>query len=383
LPRLLELNPVLFRAIPGLHPLKQTLVYAVEANHVAHAQLFHGPAGSGNLALALAFATYLVCEDRQPEDACGRCAACVKMGKLAHPDVHHIFPVASTKKVKETSSDAYLPLWREFVAAEPFGTLADWLQFIGVEGNRQGNISAEEARNVIRKVTLKAYEAEYKILIIWQPEQLNGTSANALLKILEEPPEKTVFLLVATAADRLLPTILSRTQRVSVPAFEADDVRGYVQQHAGVDEARARQVAYLAEGNLAQALELAEGEPNDQHEWFANWMRTAYKADLGTLVKLADEFDTKGKETQKSIFEYGLNLFRDLFLFQNGAEELVRLEGSELTFVQNFAKAVRPERLESIVDELTRAHYHVERNVRAKFVFLDLSLNVVRLLRKN
>lgn len=373
---------MLFRDIPGLAPLKQTLVHAVQHNHVAHAHLFQGLPGSGNLALALAFATYLVCEDRQTGDACGRCAACAKMRKLAHPDIHHIFPVAITKKVKETSSDAYLPLWRAFVAAQPFGSLADWLGFIGVEGNRQGNISAEEARNVIRKVTLKAYEAEYKILIIWQPEQLNSTSANVLLKILEEPPEKTIFLLVTNAADRLLPTILSRTQRVSVPAFETDDVRGYVQQHAGVDEARARQVAYLSEGNLAQALELAQGEPNDQYGWFAAWMRAAYRADLAALVKLADEFDGKGKEAQKTLFEYGLNVWRDLFLYQNGAEELVRLEGEELTFVQNFAKAVRPDRIEPIAGEFTRATFHVERNVRAKFVFLDLSLTVARLLRK-
>jgi DNA polymerase-3 subunit delta' len=373
---------VLFRDIPGLDSLKHTLVHAVQSNHVAHAQLFHGTPGGGHLALALAFATYLVCEDRQPDDACGRCAACVKMRKLAHPDVHHIFPVAVTKAVKETSSDAYLPRWREFVAAQPFGTLSDWLRFIGVEGNRQGVISAEEARNVLRKVTLKAYEAEYKILLIWQPEQLNVTSANALLKILEEPPERTIFLLVTTAADRLLTTILSRTQRVRVPTFSTDEVRGYLQQQVDLDDARARQVAYLSDGNLADALERAREEPNDEHAWFADWMRALYRADLPTLVKRADEFDAKGKEAQKALLEYGLNVFRDLFLYQNEAAELVRLEGTERTFVENFAKAVRPERLEPMVEELTRAHYHLERNVRAKFIFLDLSLTLARLIRK-
>lgn len=373
---------MLFRDIPGLQPLKQTLIQSVRQHHVAHAQLFHGPMGSGNLALALAFATYLNCEDRQTDDACGICASCMKMRKLAHPDVHHIFPVANTKKIKDNESDAFMPLWRQFVAEQSYGTLSDWLIFMGVEGNRQGNISAEEARNVIKKIAYKAYEGEYKILILWQPESLNMYSANALLKVLEEPPSNTIFLLVCNDANRLITTILSRTQRIAIPAFSAEDIAEYLTKKQSTDEKRVRQIAYLADGNLAYALELSEGGDNDQHPWFINWMRACYKADLLTLVPMADTYDAMPKETQKSMLEYGLSLFRDLFLWQNGAESLVRLEGEELTFIQNFAKVVKSHYVESLTQALSEAYYHLERNARAKIVFLDLSLIIARLIKK-
>ncbi|MFT4032792.1 MAG: DNA polymerase III subunit delta' [Siphonobacter sp.] len=374
---------MLFREVPGLLSLKQTLIQSVHKQHVAHAQLVYGPPGSGNLALALAFATYLNCEDRQPDDACGRCASCVKMRKLAHPDVHHIFPVALTKKIKDNESDAFLPLWREFVAAQPFGDLSDWLTFIGVEGNRQGNISAEEARNVIKKISLTAYEGEYKILILWQPELLNVYSANALLKILEEPPAKTIFLLVCSDANRLLTTILSRTQRITVPAFTEQEVIEYLTEKQGIEPKRAQHIAYMAEGNMNNALQLASGENTEAHAWFANWMRQCYRGvpALGELIKMADEFDSQPKEPQKNLIEYGLNVFRDVMLWQNGATGLVRLEGDELTFVQNFAKVIPAERLDQISEELSTAYYHLERNVRAKMIFLDLSLTMAKLMR--
>lgn len=371
---------MLFQDIPGLESLKQTLCQSVADQHVAHAQLFHGGPGSGALALALAFATYLNCEDRTPLDACGTCASCAKMRKLAHPDVHYIFPVAATKAIKETQSDAFLPLWRTFVAQQPYGGVPDWLEHVGAE-NKQGNISAEEARNVLRKLSLKAYEGEYKIMLLWQPEWLNVYSANALLKILEEPPEKTIFLLVCTQMDKLLPTILSRTQRVAVPAFSAEAVAGFLTQKKGVDETRARRLAYLADGDLHHALTLADGGENDRHTRFAHWMRLCYRADLTQLVPLADKFDSLAKEEQKGTLEYGLSLFRDLFLWQNGGENLVRLEGGELTFVQNFAKAIPAERVERIVQEFNVAYYHLERNVRAKMVCLDLSLTLARLFK--
>lgn len=380
----LFITSLFFREVPGLSDLKNTLIQSVKSQHVAHAQLFHGPLGSGNLALALAYATYLNCEDRQEDDSCGRCASCVKMKKLAHPDVHYIFPVAVTKKIKDNESDAFMPLWREFIDAHPFGTLSDWLTFIGVEGNRQGNISAEEARNVIRKISLKAYEGEYKILILWQPELLNVYSANALLKILEEPPAKTIFLLVCTDANRLLTTIISRTQRIGVPAFTETEVSSYIQQKLGTEEKQARHVAYLSEGNLGYALELAKGEGNEQHPWFAQWMRHCYRGipAFGDMLKMADEFDSQPKEQQKGMMEYSLSVFRDLMLWQNGVEALVRLEGDELTFVQNFSKVIPPERLPLITEELNTAFFQLERNVRAKMIFLDLSLTLAKLLRK-
>ncbi len=373
---------MLFENIPGLQNTKSALITAVLQNHVAHAQLFHGPSGSGNLAMALAFATYLNCEDRQPQDACGRCASCAKMNKLAHPDVHYVFPVASTKKIKENESDAFMPLWRSFMAEQPFGNLANWLEHIGVEGNKQGNISAEEARNVIKKVSLKAFEGEYKILILWLPEMLNTYSANALLKILEEPPAKTIFLLVCNDANKLISTIISRTQRLYIPAFSEKDIEGYLVNKQDISLPRAKQIAYLSAGNMTEALALATQAESSQHAWFADWMRNCYKANVQDLVPRADQFDGMKKEIQKHILEYGLSIFRDLFLFQNGAGQLVRLEGDEMTFVQNFAKAILPQRVELIVKELNDAHYHLERNGRAKIIFLDISLNIAKLMKR-
>lgn len=372
---------MLFRDIPGLDALKHTLIQSVGQRHVAHAQFFHGGPGSANLPLALAFATYLNCEDPDPDDACGRCASCHKLRKLAHPDVHFVYPVASTKAIKETESDAFLPLWRKFVEIQPYGSLSDWLTHIGAD-NKQGNISAEEARNVIKKLSLKAYEGPYKIMLLWQPEALNVYSANALLKILEEPPDQTVFLLIGSQGDKILPTILSRTQRVAVPQFSDDEITRFLTEKNAVATERARQVAYLAEGDLQYALTLAEGGESDRHAWFADWMRLCYRTDVLKLVPLADKFDGFSKEEQKGTMEYGLSLFRDVFLTQNGGETLVRLEGEERTFVQNFAKALAPERIETIVNELTLAHYHLERNVRAKMIFLDLSLTLAKLFKK-
>ena len=234
---------------------------------------------------------------------------------------------------------------------------------------------------IIQKISLKAYEAEYKILIIWQPEQLNQASANALLKVLEEPPAKTLFLLVCNNANKLLATILSRTQRVAVPAFSDENIYHHLSTKYGIEESRAKQIAYLSEGNLAKAIELCDAKDNDEHGWFANWMRMAYKLDISALVKLADTFDGFSKEQQKGILEYGLSVFRDLLLWQNGAEDLVRLEGDELTFVQNFSKAIKPKAIELIVKELNDAHYHLERNARAKILHLDLSLNLAKLFK--
>jgi DNA polymerase III subunit delta' len=371
---------MLFGEIVGHEALKNTLVASVQRNHVAHAQLFHGPVGSANLALALAYATYLNCEDRQPHDACGRCAACVKMQKLVHPDFHHIFPVASTKKIKDNESDAFLPLWRQFVRESPYQTLSDWLDFIGAD-NKQGNISAEEARHIIKKLSLKPFEGTFKILLLWQPELLNVYSANALLKILEEPPANTIFLLVCNDANRLLTTILSRTQRVAVPAFDDTDILQQLQQQ-GIPSAKAQQATYLSEGNMAKAIKLATESGLDQHMWFADWMRRCYKPDLVGLVKLADEYDAQSKETQKNLLEYSLRLFRDLMLFQNEILDLIRLQDEEMDFVQKFSKALKPQVIERVTPLLSEAHYHLERNARAKMVFLDLSLQLALIFRK-
>ncbi|QIP17256.1 DNA polymerase III subunit delta [Spirosoma aureum] len=375
-----------FSEIIGHTETKQLLLRAVQTNHLAHALLFDGPMGSANLALALALAQYVNCEDRQQSgepgmDSCGRCASCIKIQKLVHPDLHMVFPVANLAKGK--TSEAYLTDWRKFLLDQPYRALPEWLETVGAD-NKQGNISAEEARAILQKLSLKAYEGAYKIMLIWLPELMNVTSANALLKVLEEPPAQTLFLLVTNQSDKLLITILSRTQRVAVRAFTDEEVATYLRQHLNLDETTARRTAYLADGNLSVALNLVRNEldqSSDRHTWFADWMRTCYRQDLITLVKQADQFDGFSKEKQKGLLEYSIRLYRDLFLWQQGAGALLRLPDEEMAFVKNFAKILTIKHIEQIVSDLNEATYHLERNARAKMIMLDMSLTFSQLIR--
>ncbi|WP_259015049.1 DNA polymerase III subunit [Emticicia fluvialis] len=367
---------MLFREITGLEDIKQSLIGTVANNHVAHAQLFHGNEGTANLALALAYATYINCEDKQSDDACGRCASCIKMSKLAHPDVNYIFPTAGGKSVL---SENFMSQWRAFVNETPYGNLPDWLEKIGV---KQGNIPAEEARQLIQKLSLKSYEGGYKIVIIWQAEYLHNTTANALLKILEEPPEQTLFLLVVNSMERLLTTIISRTQRVAVRKFTEQEIISYLLKYRDMPHERAKQIAFLSEGNMHSVLEMIDKAEDNDHAWFANWMRMCYATNVSKLVPMADEFDTKSKEQKKAMLEYGLSLFREMFLYTNGGESLVRLENEELVFVRRFSAAINLSNLEQITELFSEAHYHIERNARAKILFLDISLMIARLMAK-
>ncbi|CAG5073339.1 DNA polymerase III subunit delta' [Dyadobacter sp. CECT 9623] len=371
---------MLFKDIPGLEPIKSTLRRSVKNSHLAHAQLFDFPPGGAGLAMALAFSTYINCENKQEDDACGTCASCFKMGKLIHPDFHFIFPIATSKKTDGKTSEAFLPLWRTFLLENPYRVLPDWLDFISAE-NKQGNISVEEARGILRKLSVKAYEGEYKILLIWKPDIMNAASSNAILKILEEPPEKTLFLLVSDQSDKLLTTIISRTQRITIPAFSDDEIRSYLKKQ-DISESIVNQATYLCDGNLSEALKLVQEDEDDRSGWFAGWMRSCYKYDVSHLVKLADGYDVMPKERQKGLLEYALRLFRDMLIWSNGAGELLRVPQEELTFVQNFSKAVTFDSLERMVGEVNTAHYHIERNVRAKMVFLDLSLTIAHFFQR-
>lgn len=378
-----------FKEIPGLHDIKTALLQSVKRSHVAHSQLFYGPEGGAQLAMAVAYATYINCENRSETDACGQCASCHKMDKLIHPDFHQIFPVISASKEKgadaekqNNSVEGFMPLWRKFLLENPYQDLAAWHKHIGADKNKQAIIPVAEARKIIQKVSLKAYEAEYKILVIWKPELMNIESANAILKVLEEPPAKTLFLMVCNDPNKLLPTILSRTIMINIPFFEDSDITEYLVDKNLTENARAKQVAYLAEGSLSKAIEILNETDDDVHEIFAEWMRACFKPDIPSLVKMADQFNVMTKTTQKQVLEYGLTLFRDIFLWINGGDKLIRLEGAELQFVERFGKVVNPESIEFITNEISETHYHLERNASAKILFLDLSLRIARVIKK-
>ncbi|WP_139925801.1 ATP-binding protein [Hymenobacter sp. DG01] len=374
-----------FSDIPGQQQVKQVLVSSVRRNHVAHAQLFRGAEGSAALALALAYATYLNCENRTPEaeDSCGSCPSCQKIDKLIHPDLNFILPVTTTKAVtKDAISSKFAAEWRTFVLENPYQGLNDWMQHIGAE-NKQGSISKEESLQLLKLVSLKAFEARFKLVIIWLPELMHPSAANAVLKLLEEPPPATVFLLVSHAPQQLLPTIISRVQPVVVRSLSEEELTAWLRDERQVPEVKARQLAQLTEGNVGAALaaQAAATADTDYFELFAKWMRTCYGNKVAEMLEKADEFQKLGRENQKEFLQYALSLLRKVLLFGLDPQLVPHLPTQEQQFIQGFSRFVTPRNAGPITQELNEAHYHVERNANPRMVFVDASLRVAELLR--
>jgi DNA polymerase-3 subunit delta' len=368
-----------FQDIPGLHVVKKQLSNAVQNQHIAHAQLFQGPTGGAQTAMALAFVSYLFCTQREGDDACGTCPSCQKVYKGIHPDIVYVFPSITTKKVKEAESDAFLPEWRKFMLESPFRTLADWLTYLGAEGNRQGNIPVEETRKLIQKISLKPFEAPFKIVLVWNAETLNLSSGNALLKTLEEPPASTLFILICSDPQKLLTTIISRTQRINVGTVEEADLARFLTQKTSIELEKAQQLAITCEGNISWALEKAVNENMSAITWFAEWMRAVYSKNLIKVSLMADQFDTFSKEDQKSVLEYTLHIFRQCLYQISGTSQLIKSLEKERGFIENFSKTLTGEAIGKMSEKVSEVHYHLERNARAKMLHLDLSLQLIRI----
>ena len=290
-----------FSRIPGQKETISRLIRSVREERVSHAQLFTGPEGCGSLALALAYAQYISCENRTDLDSCGTCKSCVKYEKMIHPDLHFVFPVTKNKKESDPVSDSYIEEWREFVKKTPFFTLTKWLDSIEV-GNAQGMIFASEAGEIIKKLSLKTFESDFKIMIIWLPEKMHTSAANKLLKMIEEPPEKTLFLLVSDEPDKVIPTILSRCQLIRIPGFGTQEVKKYLATGFNTVENKAAEIAKISNGNIIRAVELLENEDSSlvNLDNFKKLMRFAWKRDIISIITWSDEIATTGREAQKS-----------------------------------------------------------------------------------
>lgn len=370
-----------FADIPGLESAKQQLINAIRSNHVAHAQLFYGQQGSANLALALAYAAYINCHDRTETDSCGQCSNCSKIDKLVHPDLQFVYPVSSTKSItgKNVVSSSYLKDWRAYLEKNKYGSLENWSAHYGAE-NKNANISKEESRNIIKSLSLKSFEAEYKVLIIWLPEYMHVSAANGILKILEEPPEKTLFLLVTSDYEKLLTTILSRCQLFKVPSFSDEEITNYLVKEKGLDEPNARKVASLAEGSIKRAVENMVSAEDDSHALFRDWMRQCWTKDFTAITTAMDAFSKMNKTAQKIFLQYAINMIRQALLTAYIPAELEKLNPDEQGFVTNFGKALTEDKLERISKELNQASYHLERNANVKILFMDLSLTIGRIM---
>ncbi|MVZ65846.1 hypothetical protein GQF61_08240 [Sphingobacterium sp. DK4209] len=367
-----------FNRIIGHQALKEQLVSTVKENRVSHAQLFLGPEGSGSLALALAYAQFINCEDKQATDSCGKCSSCIKYEKLIHPDLHFSYPFFA-KKADETAT-TYMEEWRKAFLDNPYLSLNHWRGQLEAD-NKQANINIAEAHDIIKKLSLKAFEAEYKVLIMWLPEYLD-TQGNALLKLIEEPPAKTLFLLVAENQDKILNTIISRTQLVKVNKLSHEELATYLVQEKHLSSDRANEIAFIADGNIQEAIDQLAEESNTHFDLLIRWFRFIVTDSGLNIIQLCEEELSKlGRENQKIFIIYCINVLRQIVLVQNGASNMLFLKGQELEFVQKFSEITSLEQLTEAIDLLEKTHYSVERNANPKILFLDLSLQLVLLFK--
>lgn len=362
-----------FTDIPGLDETKALLKKSVETGHLAHAQLFLGEEGGANLAMAVAYASEIL--NLKP-------AADEK--QFIHPDLHFSFPYRST--VKKEPSDHFIVSWRSFLLQHIYGNLDEWAEVLDGE-NKQLIIPVHESRNIIKKLSLRAFGGDYKVVIIWKPELLNPPAANALLKIIEEPPEKTVFLLVANDIEQLLPTILSRTQVVNIPLFSSEEMIAALTAK-GYGRPESESAALLAAGNMRQALQLVNEVDDRDHILFRTWMRNCYQMNFSKLRETLDTFARLGKMKQINFLHYGLTMMRETMFAEaalsNQSDEpfaLHQLQGEELNFVTNFSKIMNPEKLAALIQLLSEAIEHIERNASPKITIMDVSLRINRLIK--
>ncbi|GHV09995.1 DNA polymerase III subunit delta [Bacteroidia bacterium] len=340
---------MLFKNIIGQDDIKRQLVQSVQKGLIPHARLISGRLEDGILPVALAYARYLHCTNRQETDACGVCPSCQQFNKWAHPDLHFVFPIINKKGTKDAYCDDFLPEWRQFLSETPTGDLSAWLSAIEA-GNSQGMIYEREADEIVQKLNLKAYESDYKIMIIWLPEKMNVVAANKLLKLLEEPPAKTVFLLVSEDPEKLLPTVRSRVQMLMVPPiFENTAV-------SGDDE------AFL--------------------DMFITIMRNSWTRNVVNMKAKADQFASMGRDRQKGFLAYSQRMIRENFLYPLHLSEMNRLNTEEAKFSVNFYPYIKSENVVDFVKELALAEQHVEANVNPRMIFFDLSMKIAVLLKK-
>lgn len=371
---------VLFKDVIGQKEVKEHLIKEIKSDKVSHAQLFYGKTGYGPLPLALAFAQYVLCENKGTEDSCGVCPACHKVSGLQHPDLHFAFPVILSDKKR--ISDHYLPEWREKIGESPYFSLNDWTNFITDKESKRPIIGTEESEAIIKKLTLKSYEGGYKIMIIWMPEEMNTTCANKLLKILEEPTPKTLFLLLSEQPDSLLQTIISRTQLNRIPRINSDDLSLYLRNKHEISSQRSESIISRAEGDYLEALDLLQegSESNDNFELFTSLMRACVKKNPIGMFDWAENASQFSREDQKIFLKYCLYMFRQSILLNYTEHQLTKVSSNEDEFLVRFAPFITGNNVMKFMEEYNDAHYHLERNAQPKILFTTLCIKTMRLI---
>lgn len=379
-----------FSSVLGQDHLKNHLTQSADNGRIPHAQLFVGPEGSGTLAMAIAYAQYILCGNKGSENKDGNESCNLKFKNLSHPDLHFAFPVATTDKIKKNPiSNHFMEEWRQLIKEQPYGNLFDWYRILGIE-NKQGQMGVDEALNIVKALSLKSYEGGYKIMLIWMAERMNASASNKLLKLIEEPPSKTVFILIAEDAGQIINTIRSRCQILNFPPLGEKVITEALQRNYQLDESTATKIALQSNGNYNKACDLVYNDSEDIQfeEWFVFWIRSAFKAKgnktaIHDLISWSEQVAKTGRETQKQFLQFCLDFFRQALLMNYNADQLVFMEPKTKNFkLENFAPFVHEGNIMDISQELQDAIYHIERNGNSKIILTDLSIKLTRLLHK-
>ncbi len=372
-----------FKDIIGQQNVKQNLIKSVKENRIAHAQLFLGPEGCGSLPLAIAYAQYISCLNRIDEDACGTCSSCHKYGKLIHPDLHFVYPVNTSKKIsKDPVCDDYVAEWRNCLLNNPYMIESQWYESIEIE-NKQGFIGTEESKQILKKLNLKSYESDYKILIIWLPEKMNLQAANKLLKMIEEPPENTIILMVSQTTLDILPTILSRVQLVAIPRISDKELKKALNARFQLSPEKIENLVHLSNGNYGKATGMMEQSEETIffHENFIVLNRASYSGKIADIISFVDVISEIGREQQKRFLMYALQLVRENFILNFKNEDMIYMSAEERNFSEKFHVFINQKNIDEIYKLYNDALKDIEYNGYDKIVFLDLCLRLHYLLK--
>jgi DNA polymerase-3 subunit delta' len=369
-----------FADIIGHSELKQRLIGSIVENRISHAQLFLGEEGTGALSLAIAYAQFVACTDKKKNDSCGECNSCRKFSRFIHPDVHFSYPVSPVKGVAKPKSVDFIAEWRNALTQNAYMSFLDWTQQLEID-NKQPQISVDESADIIHALSLKSVEGGYKYIILWLPEKLNTSAANKLLKSLEEPEPNTLFILVSENYELILPTVTSRTQLVQVNRIGEEDLTLALEKKFAINTVRARNISRLAEGNYNLAMRLLQSEtPESTAEPFLTWMRLCYSLNYKELISWTEKMQEKKREGQKNFLSHALDICRQCVLMNYAEDALVRISENEIDELKRFSSFINMNNAAFIMEKLSKAYHHIERNANPKILFMALSLEMNRLL---
>ena len=379
-----------FSDILGQEHIKSHLIKSASSGRIPHAQLFVGPDGCGTLAMAIAYAQYILCKNSGSENSDGNESCNLKFNSISHPDLHFIYPTVTTEDVKtDLKSTDFIADWRQFLLDNPYGSLFDWYRTLGVK-NKQGEIRVEDAQEILKSLALKSYEGGYKVMIIWMADKMNIASSNKLLKLLEEPTDKTLFLLITENEEDLIQTIRSRCQVLHFNALPEKVIADALISRENIEPRTAAKIAHQSQGNFNKALQMLQedGEEVYFEKWFVDWVRAAFRAKgnataIHDLISWSELIAGLGRETQKKFLQYCIEMFRQTLLLNYQTTALVYMEPKIEKFkLENFAPFVNGNNIADIFKELSDAVYHIERNGNAKIILTDLSIKLTRLIHK-